>query len=146
LAGVKDLYRQRVKRLIVVDSAPLRQDPPALQRIVAEWPSPIFFCGQEVGESLLFTAASIGNDFAWAQAHPVADAYRAFHPMPYDAPAHDLAAAHFAVHPDSGFFGLSEPDAHNVRRLVVDPSRRGQILEAFVEIASAKSLPPRRKA
>jgi hypothetical protein len=66
--------------------------------------------------------------------------------MPYDVPAHDLAAAHFAVHPDSGFFQLSEPDAHNVRRLVVDPSKRDQILQAFVEIVSAKPPAPRHKA
>jgi hypothetical protein len=146
LLGVKDLYRQRVKRLVIVESAALRQDEPALQKILAEWPSPIFFCGKEAGESLPFPAASVEKDFAWTPAHPVADAYRAFHPMPYDAPAHDLAAAHFAVHPDSGWFSLSEPDAHNLRRLVVDPSKREQILEAFVEIASTKPLPPRRKA
>jgi hypothetical protein len=29
--------------------------------------------------------------------------------MPYDAPLYDLVAAHYAVHPDSGFFDLSAP-------------------------------------
>jgi len=146
LLGVKDLYRERVKCLVLVDSTALRQDEPALQKILAEWPTPIFSCGKEVGESLPFPAPSIEKDFSWTQAHPVVDAYRAFHPMPYDAPAYDLAAAHFAVHPDSGFFDLSEPDAHNVRRLVVDQSKHEQILQTFIEIASAKPPAPRHKA
>ena len=54
-------------------------------------------------------AASIEKDFAWSPAHPVVDAYRAFKPMPYDAPAPALAAVLYAVHPDDGYFTLSGP-------------------------------------
>jgi purine nucleosidase len=144
LLGVKDLYRERVKCLVIVESAALHQDPPALQKVLAECPSPILFCGKEVGESLPFPTA-IEDDFVLAP-HPVVDAYRAFHSMPYEAPTHDLAAAHFAVHPNSGFFQLSDPDAHSVRRLVVDPSKREPTLQAFVEITGIKPPPPRRKA
>ena len=46
--------------------------------------------------------ASIEKDFAWSPAHPVVDAYRAFKPMPYDAPASALAAMLYAVHPEDG--------------------------------------------
>ena len=53
--------------------------------------------------------ASIEKDFAWSPAHPVVDAYRAFKPMPYDASAPALAAVLYAVHPDDGYFKLSEP-------------------------------------
>jgi len=48
-------------------------------------------------------------DFGWSPAHPVADMYRAFKPMPYDAPAPALAALLYAVHPDDGYFTLSDP-------------------------------------
>jgi len=146
LLGVKDLYRERVKRLVLVDSAALRQNPSALQKVWAEWPSPIVWCGREVGELLPFPASSIEKDFVWAPAHPLVDAYRAFRSMPYDAPTYDLAALYFALRPDSEFFRLSEPDAQTARRLIVDPSKRGQILEVFVEIVATKPPPQRRKA
>ena len=54
---------------------------------------------QEVGDAARSRRA-VDKEFAWAPAHPVVDAYRAFKPMPYDAPSHDLAAIHYAVHPD----------------------------------------------
>jgi hypothetical protein len=92
LFGAKDQYRQRVKRLVIVESAETAKDPAALRRIIAEWPSPIYFSGRDVGQALQFPGASVDELFRWAPAHPVADAYRAFRPMPYDAPADDLAA------------------------------------------------------
>src|SRR5438128_2625659 len=43
LLGVKELYKERVKRLVIVDAgAPL--DAPALRKVLAEWPAPIFYC------------------------------------------------------------------------------------------------------
>ena len=60
------------------------------------------------------SGASIEKDFAWSPAHPVVDAYRAFKPMPYDAPAPALAAVLYAVHPDDGYFKLSEPGTISV--------------------------------
>jgi hypothetical protein len=47
---------------------------------------------KDVGEARPFPGAAVEKAFAWAPAHLVADAYRAFKPMPYDAPAYDLAA------------------------------------------------------
>src|ERR1017187_8813437 len=158
LLGTKELYKERVKRLVVVDAGVPQQDVPAIRRILAEWPTPVFFCNKEVGEALLFPGARVERDFAWAPAHPVVDAYRAFHRMPYDAPSYDVAAVHYAVHPDSGFFQLSEagtvvvaddgsmkftPGGGKVRSLTVDPAKREQIVEALVEIACAKPVAPR---
>ena len=128
--------------------------------MVAEWPTPVFYCGPEVGQTLRFPAAAIDKDFAWAPAHPIADAYRAFQPMPYDAPAYDVAAAHYAVHPDSGFFQLSEMGALSVsesgvlafsigggkvQRLIVDVDKKPQAIAAFVETASAKPIEPQQR-
>jgi hypothetical protein len=159
LLGVKDIYKERVKRLVIVDSG-ARQDAAAIRKILAEWPTPVFYCGKEVGDALRFPAARIDKDFAWAEAHPVVDAYRAYQPMPYDAPTHDLAAAHFAVHPDSGFFRLSDPGSiavgddgamkftsgggAKVRSLMVESAQQDKIIEAFVELASAKPVQPQR--
>ena len=52
----------------------------------------------------LFPGDSIEKDFAYASAHPVAEAYRAYRPMPYDAPSWAMAAMLYAVHSDDGYF------------------------------------------
>ena len=75
----------------------------------AEWPTPLVAVGAEVGAALPYPGASIEKDFAWSPAHPVVDAYRAFKPMPYDAPASALAAVLYAAHPEDGLFTLSPP-------------------------------------
>jgi hypothetical protein len=139
LLGVKDLYKQRVKRLVIVEAGATKQDAPALEKVVKEFPSPIVFCRADVGESLPFPGARIDKDFAWAIAHPVVDAYRAYKPMPYDAPAHDLAAAHYAVHPTSGFFTVED------RVLKLDPAKKDALVEKFVEYASAKPVTSNRR-
>jgi hypothetical protein len=79
--------------------------------------------------------------------------------MPYDTPSYDLAAVHYAVHPDSGFFELSglgtisvgddgrmkfSPGSGKVRNLIVEPAKRDQIIQTFVEITSAKPATPQR--
>jgi hypothetical protein len=155
IAGTKEIYKQRVKRFVIVDSGAPQQDPAALRRVIAEWPGPAYFCGKEVGEALMFPGANIEKAFGWAPAHPVVDAYRAFKPMPYDAPLYDLAALHYVVHPDSGFFQVSEPGTlsvgsdgamkfaaagGNIRRLTVDPARKDSALAALIAIATAQPV------
>ena len=139
LLGVKDLYKQRVKRLVIVEAGATMEDAPALEKVVKEFPSPIVFCRPEVGESLPFPGARIDKDFAWAIAHPVVDAYRAYKPMPYDAPSYDLAAAHYAVHPTSGFFTVED------RVLKLDPAKKDAVIEKFIEYASAKPVTSNRR-
>ncbi len=159
LLGTKDIYKQRVKRLVVVDSGE-RQDAPAMRRILAEWPSPIVFCGRQVGDSLNFPAASLDTVFAWAPRNPVVDAYRAFRPMPYDAPLWDMAGMLYAVHPDKNYFqtvnGTLDVDndgafrftenaggAH--RALSIDPAQRDATLQAMIETAGAKPPAPQQR-
>jgi hypothetical protein len=79
--------------------------------------------------------------------------------MPYDAPLHDLAAMHYAVHPDSGFFALSDTGsvtvgndgtmkfavgAGNIRRLTLDSEKKAPALEALIAIATAAPAGGRR--
>jgi hypothetical protein len=159
LDGVKDLYRQRVKMLVLVDSGE-PHDIPALRKVIADFPSPIVFCGKEIGDALPFPGASIDKEFAWAPAHPIVDAYHAFRPGVYDFPSYDLAAVLHAVHPDKGFFRLSEPGgitvgddsgmrfkagAGKARSLIFDPAQKDKIIEAFVTVAGAKLPAPQQR-
>jgi len=155
LSGAKEMFRQRVKRLVIVDAGMPQQDAAAMRKVLSECPAPMFFCGPDVGTSLMFPGASLDQAYSWAPAHPVVDAYRAFKAMPHDTPLHDLAAVHFAVHPDSGFFAVSDtgsvtvgndgsmkfaPGAGNIRRLTLEPAKKDAALEALVATASAASL------
>ena len=57
-----------------------------------------------------FPGASIDKEFADAAPdNPVADAYRAWQAMPYDAPSWAMAAALYAARPKEGYFKLSGP-------------------------------------
>lgn len=177
LAGVLDLYgskeliARKVRFLSVAggaypDGAPqfnIKTDIPAAQKLFAEWPTPIIAAGAEVGQALPFPAASIETDFAWSSAHPVVDAYRAYQPMPYDAPTLALSAVLQAVRPQADYFKLSAPGTINVlndgrtkftpapegkhRYLLLDPAQQERIIKTYTELVSAKPVPrqPRRR-
>jgi hypothetical protein len=156
LLGAPELIAAKVKTLVMCDTGS-PQDIPSMRKLLAAWPSPIVLCGREVGEALPFPGSSLDQDFAWTPAHPVADAYRAYHAMPYDAPSWDMAAVCYAAHPDSGLFQTSEPGTIEVsadgrskftpspggkhRSIVVDPARKDEIVRVYRELASAKPVP-----
>jgi hypothetical protein len=135
----------------------IKGDLAAARRFFADWPGPIVAVGSEVGEALPYPGATIEEDFAWAPAHPVADAYRLGKTMPYDAPAPALAAMLYAVHPDDGYFKLSEPGTITVledgrttftastagkhRYLIADPAQKDRIIKVYREMASSKPAP-----
>lgn len=87
----------------------VRNDVASAQAFVAGCPSPIVFCGWEIGQRVMYPGSSMEDDFGWAEAHPVADAYRLYQPMPYDRPSWDQTAVLEAVRPSQGYFGLSQP-------------------------------------
>jgi len=164
LPGARDLIAHKVRFLSLVGGAypdgqaefNIKSDIPAAKKLFAEWPTPIVAAGREVGEGLLFPASSIEKDFAWSAAHPVVDAYRAYKPMPYDAPTLDMAAVLYAVRPQEGYFKLSNPGMIGVledgrtkftpspegkhRYLIPDPAQRERIVKTYTEIASAKPV------
>ena len=157
LLGTKDLYKDRVKRLVIVDAGTPYKDAAALRRVIAEWPTPIFFCPKEVGDALKFPGASLDKDFSWAPANPVVDAYKAYKPMPYDAPLYDLAATHYSVHPDSGFFDLTPagniavaddgsmkftPGGGTVKAIGIVAAKKTELLAALVTAATAQPVIP----
>jgi hypothetical protein len=135
----------------------IKSDVAAARRLFAEWPTPIVMVGTEVGDALPYPAASIEKDFAWSPAHPVVEAYRAFRPMPYDAPAPALAAVLYAAQPDEGYFTLSPPGTISVlddgrtrfapqadgkhRYLIVDPAQKARVVTQYTSLVSAQPAP-----
>jgi len=167
LYGAKDLIARKVRLLSVAAGsfagpAPergIKADIPAAKKLFAEWPTAIVAAVSEIGEAIRYPASSIEKDFAWATDHPVVDAYRAFHAMPYDAPTTAMAAVLHAVRPKEGYFRLSEPGQIQIsdeghtrfvpspqgkhRYLIFDPAQKERVLQAYTEITSAKPAPRR---
>jgi inosine-uridine nucleoside N-ribohydrolase len=171
LPGAKELIAAKVRFLSMTGGAfpdgkaefNIKADVPAARKLFAEWPTPIVTAGFEVGDSLRFPASSIEKDFSWTLDHPIADAYRAYKPMPYDAPTWDMTSVLYAVRPEEGYFKLSDRGTIRVlddgrtrftpspegrhRYLILDPAQKERIIQTFVELASAKPVPkqPRRR-
>jgi inosine-uridine nucleoside N-ribohydrolase len=167
--GLKPLIAAKLKYLVVAGGAfpegaaepHIQADIPAAKRLFAEWPTPVIAAGVEVGAALAFPSASIDKQFAQAVPdNPVADAYRAYKPMPYDAPSWAMASALYAARPNEGYFKLSGPgriDVDNQGRtsfaaaekgshqyLIVDAAQKEKITSAYIELASAKPEARRR--
>jgi hypothetical protein len=166
LYGAKPQITAKVKRLVAAigaypegpAEAGVRTDIAAARKLLAEWPTPIVAVGTEVGATIPYPGDSIDKDFAWAQNHPLVDAYKAFKPMPYDAVTPGMAAALYAAQPDDGYFKLSEPGTISIlddgrtkftpgadgrhQYLIADPAQKEKIQKLYVELVSAKPVPP----
>lgn len=137
LRGAKEIVGSKVGALVMTEEG-LNADPAAAKAVTAGWPTPIVLVDREVSSQLLFPGASIEKNFAYSTAHPVADAYRAAHAAPYDAPSAAMAAMLYAIQPDAGYFKVSEGKP---KRLLVDPARKEEVIQTYVEMASAKPVP-----
>jgi inosine-uridine nucleoside N-ribohydrolase len=171
--GVKELLAAKVKYLVVAGGAfsgspeksppeaHLKADIAAAKKVFSDWPTPIVASGVEVGSALEFPGVSIDKQFAEATPdNPVADAYRAWQPMPYDAPSWAMTAALYGARPKESYFKLSgqgrievddqgrtaftASEKGNHRYLIVDPEQKEKITLAYVDLASAKPEGPRR--
>jgi hypothetical protein len=132
-------------------------DLAAARKLFAEWPGPVLATGTEVGEVLRYPGASLDAAFSWAPRHPLVEAYKAAGTMPYDAPAACPAGILQALRPQENYFKLSEPGTISVlddgrtkftpsssgkhRYLIADPAQKERVLQALVELASAKPVP-----
>jgi inosine-uridine nucleoside N-ribohydrolase len=137
----------------------IKTDLLSAQKLFNQWPTPIVVSGFEVGNSILYPARSIENDFKYTAHHPIVDAYRAYMKMPYDRPTWDLTAVLAAVRPDRDYFSLSPagritvaPDgrtpfvpsaAGKHRYLKVDATQRARILEAFLYLVTQPPAGPK---
>ena len=163
----KDLVKRKVRLYVMMAGAfgpspapeyNVHVDAESARRVFEQWPTPIVASGFEVGEAILYPAESIERDYSYVANHPIAEAYRVYAKMPYDRPTWDLTAVLYAVRPDRGYFGLSEPgrislDEKNVTRfapepgrlhryLTVNPEQSARVREAQIWMASA---PPTRR-
>lgn len=121
-------------------------------------PVPMVFTPWQLGDQVQYPGSSIEQDFAWAEAHPMVEAYKHYMQMPYNRPTWDVIAAYYACHPDAGCFTISEPGNIKVvgkgvtqftpaadgkcRYLSATPAQRQAILEYFQSILTTK---PRNK-
>jgi hypothetical protein len=153
LRGSKLIIEDTVRHLVIADPKNVSD----AQRVFAEWPTPIYLCGAEIGDAIRYPAASIENDFKGPKANPFADAYRAFGEMPYDAPTAPADAGLFAVRSTANLFKLSDPGTLRVsasgalelepsasgkhRRLIFDETQKDNVVKALTQLASA---PPRQ--
>jgi inosine-uridine nucleoside N-ribohydrolase len=158
--GGRDLIARKVRLLSIMGGAfpPLlaeyniKIDLAASTKLFSEWPTEVLASGFEIGEAVLYPAASIENDFNYVEHHPVADAYRAYKTMPYDRQTWDLTAVLSAVRPGRGYFNLSPrgtirvdeggftrftPDEKGKHRfLILTEPQRERVQEALVQLAS----------
>jgi hypothetical protein len=144
LPGAKELIAKKVK-LLAIAEARVDRDPAAAKRLTADWPTPVVTAGAELGEALPFPGACIEKDFAWSTApHPIVEAYRAYQPMPYDAPSWAMAAALYAAKSQEKFFEIAKG------RLALDPAQtpehqaKDRVIQVYTEMASAKPVPRTR--
>jgi mono/diheme cytochrome c family protein len=136
----------------------VRADVAGFRKALSDWPTPIVMAGTELNDALPFPGARLDTGLTWAPQHPVVDAYRAFKPMPYDAPSRAMAALLHAASPDERFFDLSEPGTITVaddgstrftpsaggrhRYLIARTDQKERVIQAYVQLVTAE--PPAR--
>jgi hypothetical protein len=157
--GMRDLIVAKLKYLVITDR--FAADVAAAKKVAADWPTPIYMAGSDVGAALPFPGASIDKDFVAANPDsPFIPAYKAYKAMPYDTPSTAMAASLYAVRPQEGYFKVSEPGTITVRDdgktsfaasgqgkhhvLTVDPDKKDKVIQTFVELAAAKPVIPQR--
>ena len=102
-----------------------------------------------LGKQVKYPAKSIENDFAWADKHPMVEAYKAYDKMPYDRPSWDVIAAYYVCEHNEAAITLSEPGEVKVvdkgvtlftpkadgryRIIQASPEQRAMILDDFLK-------------
>ena len=136
----------------------IRRDVAGFRTLLAEWPAPIVMVGAEMNEALPFPGHSLESGTAWAPNHPIVDAYRAYGPMPNNAPSRALAAVLHAVSPADSYYETSPPGEITIgndgrttfspspvgrhRYLIPKPDQKERVLQKYVELVTAQP-PPR---
>jgi len=84
--------------------------------------------------------AQLESAFARAPAHPVADALHAAGES--SVPLHDVAAVHYALHPDSGFFTVGDRGRDGTARLAAVREKAAECLSTLIALATSKPTVP----
>ncbi len=84
-------------------------DIPSAQKVFAQCPVPIYVTGFEVGFYILFDGKNLTSDFG-KDKNPLKESFRNYRgSLDKTQMTWDLTAVLYAVSPNDGFFGLSEP-------------------------------------
>ena len=161
--GMKDLIAAKIKYLVAaLPDRSIQADIPAAKKLFADWPTPVVVAGEGVGTAIEFPGASIDKEFATVSPqNPFSDAYRAWKPMPYNSPTWAMAATLYAGRPKEGNFKISDPGRISIgddgklsftaadkglhKMLSVDPEQKDKVLQAYVDLTSAKPVFPQRR-
>ena len=148
----KELVAKKVKELITMAGHTtdvnfheynVFKDPAAAKKVFEEWPTKVVTSPFEVGIAIQYPAASIENDFGWAEGgHPMVEAYKAYLPMPYNRPTWDLTSLLYAVEGDS-FFSMHGPYTMEVTELggtIFTPDQNGNRYFMMVDQAQADAV------
>jgi inosine-uridine nucleoside N-ribohydrolase len=160
----KELIAKKVKFLSMMagnfNTTPTHEynvvkDIPSAKKVFEQWPTPIVTSPFEVGNSILYPATSIENDFRWATSHPLIIGYKSYLLMPYDRPTWDLTAVLYAVENDKNYFTVSEPGVITVDDagytkfnktpngnhafLLVSPEQKKRIQSRLIELITKRS-------
>lgn len=130
------------------------KDIEAAQTIAENWPTPVVFTPFEAGIAVKYPAASIENDFKWADHHPVVEAYKHYLDMPYDRPTWDLIALLYVVEnspeyftesaagkisvDDKGYTSFSAVPEGPHRYLTLDSAQAEKTRRRFVELITTQ--------
>jgi inosine-uridine nucleoside N-ribohydrolase len=131
----------------------VQRDIPAAKEVFEQFPTKVVTSPFELGNTILYPASSIENNFNWATAHPVVIAYKSYMPMPYDRPTWDLTAVLYAIEGEQ-FFTVSKPGTiqvgekgyttftpspkDNRQYLEVTPQQAAIIKTHFINMITAK--------
>ena len=102
---------------------------PAARKFFAECPSPIVLTPFEIGKQVVYPGRSIAEDFGWAEHHPMVEAYKAYHEMPYDRPTWDVIATYYVLPHEPSSLTLSIPGRITVDEqgfIFFTPDKAGQ--------------------
>ncbi len=82
-----------------------------MQTVADLWPEdvPVIWSGYEIGEALPFPRVVIQRDLDYLPHHLVKEAYLLHSGPEHDRPCWDESSVLWAVFPERGFFGISEP-------------------------------------
>ncbi len=114
----RELAAKKVKYLVVMAGNYVEhqveynvvKDIPSAQKVFAEWPTPIFASGFEVGREILMDGSMMNNDYEYVKFHPVKEAFRLYRDsLESKQCTWDLTTILFAARENRGYFDLSEP-------------------------------------
>ncbi len=108
------------------------RDVPSARKFFAECPVNIVVSPFELGDELHFPAAEVEKNFGYEGPNPVAEAYKAYLPMPFDRPIWDLTSVLYGIEGNRFFrqsgLGKVEVDEQGLTTFCAHPTGRDIIL------------------